>query len=230
MIDLGDAAEGGLEGGLDPTPAHQSSPPSTRKRKGTSPTQRTLAELRKRGWIAQVVEKWNPHAHVRVDLFGVIDLVAIRPTTEGEPSAIVGIQACAGGGGDHAERRKKILAEPRAAAWCGAGCELEVWSWGKRGPAGKRKLWTLRVETYAEMSGKPSIRADDRRAVQMLTSQLAASRTARDQMLDALIDATTSFAAIGAARNDAATIAARARLAQSIDQAALLVEKYGGGL
>jgi len=28
----------------------------------TSPTQRSLAWLRARGYIAQVVERWNPHA------------------------------------------------------------------------------------------------------------------------------------------------------------------------
>lgn len=43
----------------------------------SSPTQRTLALLRKQGYTAAVVEKWNPHAKIRQDLFGVIDIVAI---------------------------------------------------------------------------------------------------------------------------------------------------------
>lgn len=109
----------------------------------TSPTQRTLAHCRAQGWPVQVVERWNPHAKVRVDLFGVIDLVAITPT------GLLGIQACAGA--SHAARRDKILAEPRAAAWVAAGGRLELWSFSKRGARGERKLWTLRVETYAEM-------------------------------------------------------------------------------
>jgi hypothetical protein len=104
----------------------------------TSPTQRTLAECKKRGWIAQVVERWNPHAHVRQDLFGVIDIVAI--THDG----LLGIQACAGA--SHAARMAKCSAEPRAHAWLGAGARLEVWSWAKRGARGKRKVWTLREE------------------------------------------------------------------------------------
>lgn len=124
--------------------------PQKRKSKGKSPTARTLDELRKRGWIAQVVERWNQHAHVRVDLFGVIDLVAIafdsKPVTE---TFILGIQACAGG--DHANRRDKIIAEPRAKAWVDAGGRLELWSWAKQGARGKAKRWQLRVETYAEM-------------------------------------------------------------------------------
>lgn len=120
--------------------------PKKRRKKGTSPSARTLAECRKRGWIAQVVERFNTYTNQRVDLFGVIDLVAISPT------GIVGIQACAGsrsdgrGGGDHAARRAKILAEPRARAWVQAGAALQVWSWAKRGEHGSRKLWTLRVE------------------------------------------------------------------------------------
>lgn len=103
-----------------------------------SPTQRTLAECKRRGYTAQVVERWNQYARVRVDLFGVIDIVAITP------NGILGIQACAGS--SHAARRTKIGAEPRAAEWVHAGGMLEIWSWSKRGGAGKRKTWTLRQE------------------------------------------------------------------------------------
>lgn len=44
----------------------------------TSPTQLTLKELRKRGYpLVQVVERWNPHAMVRQDLFGIVDVLAV---------------------------------------------------------------------------------------------------------------------------------------------------------
>ena len=43
----------------------------------TSPTQLTLRLLRKMGYRAAVVEKWNPHAHIRQDLFGIIDVIAV---------------------------------------------------------------------------------------------------------------------------------------------------------
>jgi hypothetical protein len=43
----------------------------------TSPTQRSLALLRQEGYRAEVVERWNPHARVRQDLFTIIDIVAI---------------------------------------------------------------------------------------------------------------------------------------------------------
>lgn len=122
---------------------------SKRRAKSTSPTQRTLAECRKRGWTAQVVERWNPHAKVRVDLFGVIDVVAITPRDGSRHPQLIGIQACAGA--SHATRRDKILAEERARMFVEASCRLELWSWSQRGASGKRKLWTLRVETYGEM-------------------------------------------------------------------------------
>ena len=45
---------------------------------GKSPTQLTLAKLQKDHYpLAQVVEKWNSFGRVRVDLFGIIDVLAI---------------------------------------------------------------------------------------------------------------------------------------------------------
>lgn len=126
------------------TLAELEAPTKKKRKKGTSPTARSLAECRKRGWTAQVVEKWNMHAHVLQDLFGVIDIVAITP------AGILGIQATTGS--NHASRRTKILAEPRAKLWVDAGGKLELWTWSQRGDAGKRKLWTIRVETYDEMA------------------------------------------------------------------------------
>lgn len=102
------------------------------------PTQRSLAECKKRGWTAQVVEKWNHWAKRRVDLFGVIDIVALTP------GGILGIQASASG--DHATHREKILAEPRALEWIRSKGTLAIWSWGKKGPRGKRKVWSLMIE------------------------------------------------------------------------------------
>ena len=108
------------------------------KAKGKSPTARTLDECRARGWPAQVVERYNRFARRRIDLFGVIDLVAITP------AGILGIQATSGS--NHASRRSKIADEPRAKAWLEAGGLLAVWTYAKRGAHGKRKLWTLREE------------------------------------------------------------------------------------
>ena len=54
-----------------------------------------------------MVERWNQYAKVRQDLFGFVDILAVRP------NEILAVQACAGA--SHAARRDKILAEPRAA-------------------------------------------------------------------------------------------------------------------
>ena len=101
----------------------------------SSPSARSLAEMRRRDWTAQVVERWVPQARRRIDLFGVIDILAL----DGEPGCI-GIQATTGS--NHASRRKKALAEPRLLLWLRAGNRFEVWSWRK----GANGRWTLRSE------------------------------------------------------------------------------------
>jgi hypothetical protein len=104
-----------------------------------TPTKRTLDALRKAGWTVAVVERWNSHAKIRQDLFGFIDVLAIKD------GVTLAVQACAGSG--HSKRRDKILAEPRAALWLrGTGRQLDIWSWSQRGERGKRKVWTPRIE------------------------------------------------------------------------------------
>lgn len=109
----------------------------------SSPTQRSLAELRKRGWLAQVVEKWIPQVKRRIDLFGIGDILAL----DGLPGSLM-IQASSASG--HSARVKKALAEPKLLQWLQAGNRFAVWTWGKKGAAGKRKLWTLREEYIEE--------------------------------------------------------------------------------
>ena len=48
------------------------------RRMATSPTENSLKYLRKQGYTVAVVEHWNPHARIRQDLFGFVDLLAIR--------------------------------------------------------------------------------------------------------------------------------------------------------
>lgn len=43
-----------------------------------SPTQRSLKHLRELGYTVAITEKWNPHARIRQDMFGFVDLLAIR--------------------------------------------------------------------------------------------------------------------------------------------------------
>ena len=90
-----------------------------------SPTVNTLALLRKEGYLVSVVEKWNPHARIRQDLFGFIDILAIR---ENETLAV----QCTSDG-HVSDRVKKItdhenLPEVRKAGW-----RIEVHGWKKKG-------------------------------------------------------------------------------------------------
>jgi hypothetical protein len=117
-----------------------------------SPTARTLAEARKRGWGACVVEKWIPQKKRRLDAFGFGDILAVDPAGSG---AIL-IQATSTP--NMSSRVEKITTEPRAKdhpdgpggladkarVWLAAGNRILVWGWAKRGKAGERKLWTLR--------------------------------------------------------------------------------------
>jgi hypothetical protein len=48
-------------------------------KKMTSPTQRTLARLKKENYdLVAITERWNPFAKIRQDLFGCIDILAIK--------------------------------------------------------------------------------------------------------------------------------------------------------
>ena len=113
-----------------------------------SPTQRTLEHCRKLGWDAGVVERWNPHARIRHDLFGFVDIVAID-----QCSRVHMIQATSTA--NMQARINKIEDDEnmaRIARALGAHGVVEVWGWAKRGAKGKRKTWTLRraVREYGE--------------------------------------------------------------------------------
>lgn len=111
----------------------------------TSPTQRTLAECRKLDWPACVVEKWVAQARKRIDAFGFGDLLVL----DGEPGALL-IQATTTANAP--SRVTKIIEEcnEAASAWLKAGNRITVWGWAKRGAAGKRKLWTLKIYPVTE--------------------------------------------------------------------------------
>ena len=99
-----------------------------------TPTQRSLAKLRADGWTTAIVEHWNAHARVRQDLFGFIDILALR---DGETLAV---QATSGS--NVAARVAKIAESETAPIVRKAGWRIEVWGWRKNA-AGKH---VLRVE------------------------------------------------------------------------------------
>lgn len=97
-----------------------------------SPTSRTLAEMRKRGFLCAVVEKWNMHAKIRQDLFGVVDVLAIK---DGET---VAVQATSDS--NVAARVTKIGDHESTPVIRAAGWRFLVHGWRK----GKNGRWQLR--------------------------------------------------------------------------------------
>ena len=103
----------------------------------SSPTSRTLAELRRNGYTAAVVERWNPWAKIRQDLYGFIDVLAIKANEKG----VLAIQTTTTA--NASSRMKKSKESPNLRIWLDSGNRFEVWGWGKRGTRGNRKTWCL---------------------------------------------------------------------------------------
>ncbi len=110
-----------------------------------SPTERTLAECRRRDWLAAVVEKWLParggmsHGR-RQDLFGCIDVVAIAPGELG----VLGVQATSRSNVSSRLRKAQDETQDVLCAWLRAGNAFEVWGWGKRAKPVGRRYWRCR--------------------------------------------------------------------------------------
>lgn len=98
----------------------------------TSPTARSLKLLRNAGYTAAVCERWNMHAKVRQDLFGFIDVVAIRADKPG----VLGIQATTVS--NQAARLAKMISLPSLRTWLLAGNRVEIHGWKKR-----KGLWDV---------------------------------------------------------------------------------------
>lgn len=92
-----------------------------------SPTERTLKYLREQGYFAVVVERWNPFARIRQDLFGIVDVLGVR---RGET---IGVQCTSAS--NVSERVKKLAEHESTPRLREAGWRLEVHGWtkGKRG-------------------------------------------------------------------------------------------------
>jgi hypothetical protein len=95
-----------------------------------SPTHLTLRHLRADGWTAQVVEHWVVGANIRRDLFGFIDVLALRGA---ETLAVQTTSAS-----NVASRVKKIALCQHIGAVREAGWAIHVHGWAKK--AGR---WTL---------------------------------------------------------------------------------------
>lgn len=92
--------------------------------------------LESQGYRVAVVEHWNSFAKVRQDLFGVIDVLAIKA---GETLAV---QCTSDDNVSH--RVKKIRKSDALGDMLSAGWRVEVHGWKKRG-----RFWVCRSEEIA---------------------------------------------------------------------------------
>lgn len=109
----------------------------------SSPTQRSKAHAQSLGYTVAIVERWNPFAKVRQDLFGFGDLLCMK---QGEPLLLVQTTST----GNMASRIKKIEGLEASKVWLSTGNKIEVWGWAKRGDKGKRKVWTIKKAVFID--------------------------------------------------------------------------------
>lgn len=103
-----------------------------------SPTQRSLKHLREQGYTVAITEKWNPHAHIRQDLFGFVDLLAIR---DGETLAVQTTSAS-----NLSSRRSKVIAHENLPIILSAGWKVIIHGWRKN----SKNRWVLKVEAVSQ--------------------------------------------------------------------------------
>ena len=118
----------------------------------SSPTQRTLALLRKSWPLVAITERWNPFAKVRQDLWGFVDVLCCRQ------DSLLAVQTTSGS--NVSARYEKIALLPSVVHWLSnPACRLVIHGWRKVGAKGKRKLWTCReVEIVLNETGRPILR------------------------------------------------------------------------
>lgn len=97
-----------------------------------SPTELSLKFLREQGYTVAVVEKWNAFAKIRQDLFGIIDLVAIKKDVPG----ILGIQTTSKS--NISARVAKSKNNKDLLTWYNAGNNFIIHGWAK-----ENGVWVL---------------------------------------------------------------------------------------
>jgi carbonic anhydrase len=99
--------------------------------KTTTPHSKRLLESE--GYLVDTVERWIPGANIRKDLWGMVDILAIRE------NEVLGVQVTSHT--NVAARINKIMAHPNLPLVRKAGIRIEVHGW--KNTKGK---WTVRRE------------------------------------------------------------------------------------
>lgn len=88
-----------------------------------TPTERSLRKLRADGYLAEVVERFNAFAKVRNDLYGIGDVLAIKP------GAVLLVQATSRS--NVSARVFKLRGHENLLPVLRAGIRVEVWGWAR---------------------------------------------------------------------------------------------------
>jgi len=102
----------------------------------TSATQMTLKKLRTEGYLCEIVEKTIPKCFIKKDLFGFIDIIAIKG------KEVLAVQTTTGS--HFSDRANKILTHDNYPQVKALGWKIVVHGWRKIGERGKRKLWACK--------------------------------------------------------------------------------------
>ncbi len=114
-----------------------------------SPTTRSLALLRREGWLPAVVEKWLPRVNLRRDLWHFADLLAVHP---GQRRFLL-VQTTTLG--NLAARLKKVKSRAEAGQWLAAGGLIEVHGWCLRNGRWCCKRVKLRADDATIIADPP---------------------------------------------------------------------------
>jgi hypothetical protein len=87
-------------------------------------TQKTMRLLEEQGYKVGIVERVIPRVFIRKDLFGIVDLIAIRP---GE---IVGVQSTSWN--QRLDHLQTLRSSANTVPWLESGAKLLLVSWKKR--------------------------------------------------------------------------------------------------
>ena len=102
-----------------------------------SPLQRSMKQLREKGYLVEKVEHFNPWSKTRHDLFGILDLLCIDKALD----RTIGVQVTTLG--QRNPHLKKMKESKNLELLKKAGWGIELHSWRKL----KKTGWTNKVET-----------------------------------------------------------------------------------
>jgi hypothetical protein len=114
-----------------------------------TPTARTLAHLRRLGFLAARVEVYLPAVRRHRDLFGVADVLAVHPRDR----QLLLVQATSA---PHVpDRLRRVRARPELPGLLRAGVGVEVWGWARRRGRWHVRRVALRAEDLAGVEVAP---------------------------------------------------------------------------